>query len=1030
MIKDEILKAQELFTAACNYNAALQAAFVSEDDKVQVTLSYNGVEQVVAIPTLHYLLSQVAKLSKQVAQLQVDDDGSDVVELLSSTNKLSLLYLQKRQFYVRPPEGAKVIKYDYETIPTEFSSADRTVMQLDMSACQLPPDAQYVIAKWDDGAIMRLPLQAKTTSFDKLCNVLSVDGEGANAVYLVDSNDLQVDDKLQCNSTVYTVTAVNGQSIQLSCDQPVELKGISAGDVMYTITDNAVVLLEVPVSSIATKLTLQVQYMHLLSAEATYNIEGMGDAIHQTLRVPLKNVIRGISGRDTKDAINTAMRSMPANLSSIVANSVPKITKTTVRQTNAHQYIHSALETMVKTNAILVQAKEDIQRYEELINTTTASIIAAGGDTENNATLLSYNEQLASTKNRYNAAQASLSNMNISAQAARPEYVATIYCSPNDSADMPVVQYIARYQYVSFEVKDITNDWSYIYGNKRTINQNGELVHPIDDYDILNSIQVPIHAYEQLVVEVAAVLQYGQPFLNVQTAFTEPIFLQIPTTLLKEVSIDEMFKNAYEAKLYTNIQQALEAAGVYRHINTNVTYAHRAQDIQYDNDDTVYTKLQSIIRDVKSLQTVAGEASLLVYVYFDNKFYEVTNNSSVDLTLSSYYANVLASKTGKDLQNALGTVFQKEFQIWIVNQSDSILYLHTMIPGAASNDITVDKYANYANIPVIEVEKTLDDKGNVTGYVNYTPKAPTEAMAVYRGKYNAIGNREIVIEDAKNFCYNVNDHNVNINRVISSSTAAYALPEGTNRANVVMSNTTEQAAALIIQGLINNSAAGYCRRIVQDYPGIGLHVGFPFSYVNQGGRVELLPSESSIATQSTNGALFMSANKLGMTFPVVDTSNWMMADYGKAGSSKLAQAYAQPGIMHIDDTYDAINCFIPDVHKYTSGRASRGAFMFLSPSKISEIQLPIYGNSNATPINPGTGKTTANAYVINGMFQARMCDRVGITDTANTPTWNDGMLAPATNGANFSYTKTMNVSVKVGLHTISFDINITMPWLD
>jgi hypothetical protein len=139
----------------------------------------------------------------------------------------------------------------------------------------------------------------------------------------------------------------------------------------------------------------------------------------------------------------------------------------------------------------------------------------------------------------------------------------------------------------------------------------------------LNSIQLPIHAYEQLVVQVAAVLQYGQPFLTVQTKWTDSMFLTIPDTLLKEVSIDEMFKNAYEAKLYTNVQQAMEAAGVFRHINPNVTYAHRAQDIQYDNNDTVYTKLQQMLRDISSLQSTAGTVSLNVYIQYNSTLYHV-----------------------------------------------------------------------------------------------------------------------------------------------------------------------------------------------------------------------------------------------------------------------------------------------------------------------------------------------------------------------------------------------------------------------
>jgi hypothetical protein len=1037
LTEEQLIRTQELFTAAVSYNTCLHAAFVSEDDMIETDLYYNGKTERVSIPTYHYLLRTVEKLATMVSQMQIADDGSDVVQLLSTANNLNLLYLQRRQFYVRPPENAKLLYYDYESMPSIFSSADRTVLYIDLTDCKLPMDAQYVIATLDNESPMRLPILFKSTSFDKVCNVLSVTGSGSTAVYTVDSNDLQVGSLVQCNSTVYKVTSISGQSIQLSSEQLTVIKTIQPGDVIYTVSDNAVAMLEVPVSKVHSILTLQVQYMQLLSAKATYPLTNMGEAIHQTLRVPLKDVLRGISSAETMSTVNTAMRAIAEDLNAVVLASTPVVTKTTIRQTNTHQYIHSAIETMVKTNAILVQAKEDIQRLEQLINETTASIIAAGGDVSNNATLLAYNDQLASTKNRYQAAQASLASMNVSAQAVRPEYAATIYCEPNDSAGMPIVQYVARYQYLSFEVKDVPNDWLYAYGDKRTINQDGQLSHPIDDYDILNSIQLPIHAYEQLVVQVAAVLQYGQPFLTVQTKWTDSMFLTIPDTLLKEVSIDEMFKNAYEAKLYTNVQQAMEAAGVFRHINPNVTYAHRAQDIQYDNNDTVYTKLQQMLRDISSLQSTAGTVSLNVYIQYNSTLYQVSNGSQLSLnTEKSYYDMILAGKTGQALQDELGSVATAPFQILIVNNSNETVYLHTMIPGTADTVLSEATWNTYANLPII-----TSRKDEATGNTIYTANKPTEAMAAYRGRQNAAGNRTLTISKQEDYCRVDTGVAVNINKALTDGMVNVLMPDMTE------SGYTGQDGALILQGFSGQSPILKCRKIKYDYPGIGIHVGFPFYAIGATdasgtvptGKLTALLKEDTEASglQPTDNRL-LAANLVGLSYPAVKNFGTTASDYILPGAGTLADDYVQPSIFEAgkqetvyDGTYfaskvfNSVTHFDPEIAKYTSGRASRGAFMFINPKTMSDLQLPTYGTSNAIQVKPDQ----SNAFPIDCTFQARMCDRLGLTDLSSEVTKQDGFLIPSTNGGNFSYTKTMNVSVKTGLQTVIFDITMTMSWL-
>lgn len=1039
MLTEQQLKQSiELFTAAVDYNMAMHAAFVSTADMVEVDLTVNGTTSKVSVPTYHYLLKTVRQLSDQVAQLQIADDGSDVIQLLSDAGNLTLLYMQKQQFYVQPPMNAKLVKYDYETRPTEFSSADRTALFVDMTDCKLPPDALFVIARLDDGKPMQLPLQFKSTSYDKLANVLQITGSGDTAVYLIDSNDFTVGSKVQCNSTVYEVTAVNGQSIQLSATVPTVAKQIQPGDILYGITENAVCYLEVPISKLASKLTLQVQYMKLLSAEATYDVSNMGDAIHQTLRLPLADVVKGYSAEQAMQTINTGVIPVPSDIDAIIAASKPVIAKTTIRQTNTHQYIHSAVETMVKTNAELMQAKQDIARLEQLINELTVAIVAAGGDVNNNTTLISYAEQLASAKNRYASAQASLTSLNVAAQSVRPEYVATLYCQNVDSADKPIVQYVARYQYLSMTVKDIKNDWHYIYSDRRTVNPNGQLMHDIDNYSALESIELPIHAYEQVAVQVAAILQYGQPIITAQTEWTDTMFLTIPDELLNEVSIDEMFKNAYEAKLYTNIQQAMEAAGVFRHINPNVTYAHKAQEIMFDDVDTIYTKMQTLLNAVATLQSVAATPSLNVYVFYKDQLYSVTQGGQIELVADAYAEAIIAKGKGtQEAADALGYVKEVDFKIFIVNNTTEPVYLHTMLPGDPSQVLGSD-YASYQQLPIVILNKdagngvediTSDDASNITAD-DYS--LPTETMLAYRSSSNAAGNVQLNI-GADQYCGKAGDKTINANDSIDRAALV-----GTT----LNADSAKQDAVILLNSIFaDGTYSGFTVQANKDYPGIGLHAGFPLSYIGKDGTITTIPFNKNNASKDIATACIKAACSMPYVAPE-GISAGSTVPFTSGGKGPLAMPTKQPSLfdtldanVYVDDnltktTFKSTCFFIPGVHKYMSGRGSRGAFMFLCTDNIGQFKLPAYGTSNAKQVMPANNAIPGpNVIEIPVRFQARMTDRLGITDITPSVTKASGDILTFEQGQNFSYKKSINVQIKTGVETLSFDITMSMSFL-
>lgn len=969
MNSKQLQQAQELLTAAINYDAAIHAAFVSTAKTVEVDLHYNGQSRRVTVPTYHYLLSQIEQLGKQVAQLQVDDDGSDVVQLLTQTSNLAMVYVQRRQHYVPSPKNARLVAYRKATAESLQLNADSLVLEVDLTDCKLPMDAQIAIISLDDAQPIRLPIMFKDVSANRVATVLSVKDQES---IMIDYDDVLVGDKLAIHGDVYEVLAVKGANLTIKLDGIHARRPIKAGDHVYSVVEKPRSFIEVPITKLASKLSIQVQYMQLLSDKAYYDVSDMKFARHAETGQAISEMLATDSKADALKFASLASKALPSNIDEVLKNSVPTVLKTTVSQTNAHQYMHSALETMVKTNAVLVQAKQDIANIEQ--------IIVNAGTSVGKETLQSYHDQLASAKNRYASAQASLASLNVSAQAVRPEYAVTLHCSPTDSAGMPIVQYIVRYQPLSFGVKDVKNDWSYIYSDKRSASLDGRLSHDIDDYSSLSSVQMPIKAYEQIAFQVAAVLAYGQPMLTVQTGWSELQFVQIPDNLLKEVSIDEMFKNAYEAKLYTNVHQAMEAAGVYRHIDPSAQFAHRAQDLQYDNDNTVYTKLQQLDKAIISLKSLQAGSALTVYVRYGSMFYLASNGGQVLITTPSYSSLVLDNAVDK--QDALGSVASQEMQIIVVNDNQEAMFLHSLIPGSSANVLASDN-------PDFDALAIVDSQGE---------KQPTEGMLLYRIKSNAIGNKDLTIRQPEAYWKDLKHANAGFR-------------PGAFGSNVP--GSVSQKTALVV-AKVGARPTAYLRNFDFDYPGIGIHEGF---LVN-GSPVHLPDNESAANAVLTDYA--KSAYDTAGGFP---TCKFTATNPGRG---LLAEQHVQAQTLK-HDSLVSISHFSPE-HKYLSGRASRGAFLYLSPVMVHDMQLAPYGTSNAMQVQPNT--KDSSTVVVPVTFQARMTDRLGLTDVSSkVMTASDGKLTMSDNGENFEYSKTIAVKIKTGIAAMSFDITVTMPLL-
>jgi len=975
LTEEQILAANELFASAVNYNMAMQSAFVSTDDMVTCKLTVGGKQQSVTIPTWHHILTTVNKLANTVKSMQVSDDGHDVVQLLSQGNQLQLLYLQRKQYYVQKPLGAVIDKFDDETVPTCYSASNKTAMYVNLSACDLPMDATYAIVQLDDDQPMRLPILYKTTCFDKVSTILSVDEDGV----LVDQHSLAEGDTVQVNCTLYNVVSVLGNVVKLA-SQSIATSDLAPGDEIYTITDAVEAYVEVPLVKQVSKMKLQIQYMKLLSAAAEYDIaDEVAAGIHAGKQTALKHVLSGKTAEDIRNIVNTASVALPANLSEIVAASKPTISNINITQVNAHQYINSTVEQLQTANAALELAKADIDRYEQLLASPSLS----------SDMILQYKEQLASAQTRYAAAQADINALRVSAQNVSPEYEATIYASSVDAEDKPVMQYVVRYQRLSYDVKELTDNWRYAYSVKRQIDYDGSISSDIDDYSVNNFVRIPIRAYEQLAVQIAAILSYGQPHVTIQTDWSDTVYTQIPTNILKEQSVEDMFKNAYEAKIYSGLQQAMQAAGVYSHIDLTKTYAHKAADIQYDSSMTLLDKLSEITQNIAKLTDVSNAAqNIAVQLIYNGKTYNVTNGSTIEIEIEqSYCTEVFANMSPEQVEEALGTIVEHNMQLKIINNG--------VLPALFSSVI--------AGMPTEPLNGTILNYCNVGIKAGDAECAQTYGQAAYAAKSNRQGSQQLVYDHVDNAGYDADAYGSNVDHPYTADIGNY------NNGQGKLSN---------VRGLgITNSATGLFNfQNAPNHSGVAFHIGWPFNTAGDALNANKeFSSTIDAMTDVETKTIVASILAATAQHPInLHSKNNVQLGYYKYSSVAIGSAAASKIATNVitKPWFDASD-------KYTSGMSTRGAALFFSPESVGDIRMNVYGITNALSIDPGEAK----ALVLPITWQCRMTDRLGVADGhTGAVILNNGHLSHTSLPSQLTYQKAMSIHLNIGNADFCFDL--------
>lgn len=277
-----------------------------------------------------------------------------------------------------------------------------------------------------------------------------------------------------------------------------------------------------------------------------------------------------------------------------------------------------------------------------------------------------------------------------------------------------VVQFKIRYRYAStsgktsqveqIEFSDAVNgttktaafsNWVEVHGpvRKRQIGENGKFAWVTESEEDaqavnFNSLDLSITPGETIEIMVKSVSEAGFPANPIESDFSEIVKIEFPEGELSIDSVGNVLASNDLDKLKVDIDNDLNSAGVYRHIEDSFEtgdkyFTHNATSIASgfltpeQTPLTVYDKLIELQNEIARLKAIVegaiGELEVRI-IDEEGNVTNVTNNSSINL-FAGYYVNELPDTDFK------GHIVTKNFKIELSNTKASNLELVARIIG-------------------------------------------------------------------------------------------------------------------------------------------------------------------------------------------------------------------------------------------------------------------------------------------------------------------------------------------------------------
>lgn len=242
------------------------------------------------------------------------------------------------------------------------------------------------------------------------------------------------------------------------------------------------------------------------------------------------------------------------------------------------------------------------------------------------------------------------------------------------------------------------DSYQFTYPQYNNTQDNGALNEPS-----FNQIDIPISQGETVDIRLKIIWDFGYPFIETTSAWSEILNVAFPDELLKDVQILDIVEennNDIENNHFNNI---LFEQGVTTHIadklvDQDVTFFHKPENISsgfYTDERRVIplrdklTEMDQSITAIQDLINGTNSENFSVYLIFDGKEHDLYADKENTFTLPSYSDTGCMEKSGDE------KIYTMSATIQISNISSNTAYLYSMFPGLKTtsiNDVKTSKY--------------------------------------------------------------------------------------------------------------------------------------------------------------------------------------------------------------------------------------------------------------------------------------------------------------------------------------------------
>lgn len=265
----------------------------------------------------------------------------------------------------------------------------------------------------------------------------------------------------------------------------------------------------------------------------------------------------------------------------------------------------------------------------------------------------------------------------------------------------------------------------------------------ISDNDVkFNQVDIPITQGEQVDIQAKIIWDYGYPFVNIESDWSDAVTVIFPQELAADVQVTTIIRENNDDIETYRFENILNNHGITQHSNDyiddqNIRYFHKPESISsgfYTEERRVIPladKLKDMNAQLASIQDMligTHAESLQVSLTVNNIEYVLKPDIKNIVHLTAYNAVPIASKMDNEMQtdisrgnaDSAATTFGS---ITIKNITDHTLRLFSMVPGARDQGITTSR----------RFQRTLNEKWDYAEPVEFE----TNSSSSNSGRFNA-----------------------------------------------------------------------------------------------------------------------------------------------------------------------------------------------------------------------------------------------------------------------------------------------------